>query len=126
MIRSSADEIHLSREDRAFVLRLGQETQPPRPGAGRREAFRTRLRERRERGWWRAVGAASLSAATGAALLGLWLAPPGAERPPAPVPGEELLGEALLALTDAPAPIDRDDSLPEEYSAISSAFLEGL
>ena len=126
MSRPSPCEIPLSREERGFVEELREHTQPARPGAGRREAFRARLRERRERGWHRAVGAASLWAVTGAAALVLWMAPPGPGNLPAPPVPSESFREAVRALTQAPDPIDRNASLPEEYSAISSAFLEGL
>ncbi len=120
----------LSDEDRAFVERIASVYKRAPMSPERAIEFDERLEQRLERRqlpWLVPSGALAAVATVG---LAIWLALPGSESPQhmslEPVAGSEIsLEDGLLSLTSG-SEIDRDSSLPEDYRAIASLFMEGV
>ena len=127
MTSSMRDDLDLSSEDTVFVEEIERAYQPPAMNAARRTAFdarlEERLQEREPRSFWPAAAMGMASAAAIGALA-LWF---NVTSPieTTEVASTETLEDALLVLIEPADRIGRDDSLPEDYEAIASLFLEG-
>ena len=133
MTSSDPDQPALSPEDDAFVERVREVYAWPEQTDFERAAFRARLdehlpRKRGRRPIWMTAGLAT--AGVGVAVLAIWVLPTSAPLNEGSSElvraGGETAEEALLALTQPTQSIDRDASLPADYEAISSLFLNGV
>ena len=117
-----SDGPELNGEQRRWIERVSRAYRAGPMPAARRSAFSAALEERLQRPdrrpLWGALGAAAV-----AALAALWLGVPGA--PESAGPGVESALRELSLAADPWREEGLDDSLPEEYLAIESLFLEG-
>lgn len=118
--------------EKEFVERLDAVYAPAPMTAAERVGFDEGVRARLERRWRRPLLIPALGAATAAALV--WLVFSQATGPISP-PGEEASGASLAGAwedelflsSDLSASEDREESesLPDDYLAIASVFLDG-
>jgi hypothetical protein len=118
--------------EREFVDRLAREYAPPPMTAAEGAAFEQAVRARLERPWRRPLLIPAIGAAAAAVLLWFVISDStgpirlsGEEEPAAVVAGS--WEDELFLSSDLSASEDRDESetLPQDYLAIASAFLDG-